>query len=52
MDQHQFYLALDNDLLSDISKTDVAYLRYNWRELGRPIITIIITQSMMGKRKP
>ncbi|XP_033631487.1 probable phosphorylase b kinase regulatory subunit alpha isoform X1 [Asterias rubens] len=51
MDQHQFYLALDNDLLSDISKTDVAYLRYNWRELGRPIITIIITQSMMGLHK-
>ncbi|XP_022091579.1 probable phosphorylase b kinase regulatory subunit alpha isoform X2 [Acanthaster planci] len=49
MDQQQFYLALDNDLLSDICKTDVAYLRHNWREIGRPTITFIITQTMMGE---
>ncbi|XP_038055088.1 phosphorylase b kinase regulatory subunit alpha, liver isoform-like isoform X2 [Patiria miniata] len=50
MDQHHFYLALDNDLLSDISKTDVAYLCYNWREIGRPIVTFIITHTMMGEQ--
>ncbi|XP_072040676.1 probable phosphorylase b kinase regulatory subunit alpha isoform X2 [Amphiura filiformis] len=47
LDQHQFYLALDNDLLADICKSDLAYLRYNWRELGRPTITVTITSNMI-----
>ncbi|XP_070553680.1 phosphorylase b kinase regulatory subunit alpha, liver isoform-like isoform X9 [Ptychodera flava] len=49
LDQHQFYLALDNDLLVDMFKTDLAYLRYNWNELGRPTLTMTITHSMLDK---
>ncbi|XP_072170928.1 probable phosphorylase b kinase regulatory subunit alpha [Diadema setosum] len=47
MDHHQFYLALDNSLLASISMNDVSYLRYNWRELGRPTICIEVRPSMM-----
>nr|XP_002736188.1 PREDICTED: phosphorylase b kinase regulatory subunit alpha, liver isoform-like [Saccoglossus kowalevskii] len=50
-DQHQFYLALDNDLLVDMFKTDLAYLRYNWNELGRPTLTMTVTHSMLDKEQ-
>ncbi|XP_077984081.1 phosphorylase b kinase regulatory subunit alpha, liver isoform-like isoform X2 [Glandiceps talaboti] len=50
LDQHQFYLALDNDLLVDMFKTDIAYLRYNWNELGRPTLTMTVTHSMLDKQ--
>ncbi|XP_063970677.1 phosphorylase b kinase regulatory subunit alpha, liver isoform-like [Lytechinus pictus] len=47
MDHHQFYLALDNDLLASICMNDMSYLRYNWRELGRPTMCIEVRHSMM-----
>lgn len=47
LDHHQFYLALDNDLLADLTKNDISFLRYNWRELGRPTVTITVTHGMI-----
>eukprot|EP00057_Strongylocentrotus_purpuratus_P027467 XP_011681941.1 PREDICTED: probable phosphorylase b kinase regulatory subunit alpha [Strongylocentrotus purpuratus] len=47
LDHHQFYLALDNDLLASICMNDMSYLRYNWRELGRPTMCIEVRHSMM-----
>lgn len=47
LDYHQFYLALDNDFLADRIKSLVGFLGANWRILGRPILTMIITHSML-----
>ncbi|XP_078682694.1 phosphorylase b kinase regulatory subunit alpha, skeletal muscle isoform-like isoform X7 [Branchiostoma floridae x Branchiostoma belcheri] len=47
IDQQQFYLALDNELLVDMLKTDLAYLRYNWRNLGRPTVTFPVSHNML-----
>ena len=49
MDYHQFYLALDNEFLADRIKSLVGFLGANWRILGRPILTMIITNSMLGR---
>ncbi|XP_071846490.1 probable phosphorylase b kinase regulatory subunit alpha isoform X4 [Apostichopus japonicus] len=48
LDHHQFYLALDNDLLADLTKNDISFLRNNWRELGRPTVTITVTHGMIA----
>ncbi|XP_078369919.1 phosphorylase b kinase regulatory subunit alpha, liver isoform-like isoform X2 [Oculina patagonica] len=47
LDYHQFYLALDNEFLADRIKSLVGFLGANWRRLGRPILTMIITHSML-----
>ncbi|XP_031550918.1 phosphorylase b kinase regulatory subunit alpha, liver isoform-like isoform X2 [Actinia tenebrosa] len=47
LDYHQFYLCLDNEFLVDRLKSLVGYLGANWRLLGRPTLTLIITNSMM-----
>ena len=49
LDYHQFYLALDNEFLADRIKSLVGFLGANWRILGRPILTMIITNSMLGR---
>ncbi|XP_020618815.1 phosphorylase b kinase regulatory subunit alpha, liver isoform-like [Orbicella faveolata] len=49
LDYHQFYLALDNEFLADRIKSLVGFLGANWRRLGRPILTMIITHSMLGR---
>ena len=51
MDQEQFYLWLDNDLLVDLIRTDIAYLRGNWKKLGRPTMTLPIMRLMLGDPK-
>ena len=50
MDQEQFYLWLDNELLVDLIKTDIAYLRSNWKKLGRPTMVLPIMRLMLGER--
>lgn len=49
LDYHQFYLALDNEFLADRIKSLVGFLGANWRILGRPVLTMIITNSMLGR---
>ena len=49
MDYHQFYLALDNEFLADRIKSLVGFLGANWRILGRPILAMKITHSMLGR---
>ena len=51
VDQEQFHLWLDSDLLVDLIKTDIAYLRGNWKKLGRPTITLPIMRLMLGDPK-
>ncbi|XP_020901994.1 phosphorylase b kinase regulatory subunit alpha, liver isoform [Exaiptasia diaphana] len=47
LDYHQFYLCLDNEFLADRLKSLVGYLGANWRLLGRPTLTLLVTNSMM-----
>jgi len=48
LDFLQFYLCLDNELLVDAFKTEIEYLRANWRMLGRPTLTIPITHATLN----
>lgn len=49
LDHESFYLSLDNQLLVDLIRTDLAYLKSNWRLIGRPTIVLPILKSMLGE---
>uniref|UniRef100_A0A4W4HL26 Phosphorylase b kinase regulatory subunit n=1 Tax=Electrophorus electricus TaxID=8005 RepID=A0A4W4HL26_ELEEL len=48
IDHHHFYLALDNQMIVEMLRTELAYLSSCWRMTGRPTLTFLITQSMLG----
>lgn len=48
-DQHHFYLALDNQMIVEMLKIELAYLTSCWRMTGRPTLTFPITHTMLGK---
>ncbi|TKS69634.1 Phosphorylase b kinase regulatory subunit alpha, liver isoform [Collichthys lucidus] len=50
LDQHHFYLALDNQMIVEMLRTELAYLSSCWRMTGRPTLTFPITRSMLGCR--
>ncbi len=39
---------MDNRLLVDLIRTDLAYLKSNWRLMGRPTIVLPILKSMFS----
>ncbi|XP_026852685.2 phosphorylase b kinase regulatory subunit alpha, liver isoform isoform X1 [Electrophorus electricus] len=47
IDHHHFYLALDNQMIVEMLRTELAYLSSCWRMTGRPTLTFLITQSML-----
>ncbi|XP_061526776.1 phosphorylase b kinase regulatory subunit alpha, liver isoform isoform X3 [Phycodurus eques] len=47
LDQHHFYLALDNQMIVEMLRTEAAYLSSCWRMTGRPTLTFPITRSML-----
>ncbi|XP_069746352.1 phosphorylase b kinase regulatory subunit alpha, liver isoform-like isoform X2 [Narcine bancroftii] len=47
IDQHQFYLALDNRMIVEMLRTDLAYLFSAWKMTGRPTVTFPITKTML-----
>nr|XP_015219277.1 PREDICTED: phosphorylase b kinase regulatory subunit alpha, liver isoform isoform X3 [Lepisosteus oculatus] len=47
IDQHHFYLALDNHMIVEMLRTELAYLSSCWRMTGRPTLTFPITHSML-----
>uniref|UniRef100_A0A672GLP1 Phosphorylase b kinase regulatory subunit n=1 Tax=Salarias fasciatus TaxID=181472 RepID=A0A672GLP1_SALFA len=47
LDQHHFYLALDNQMIVEMLRTELAYLSCCWRMTGRPTLTFPITHSML-----
>uniref|UniRef100_A0A665VVL2 Phosphorylase b kinase regulatory subunit n=1 Tax=Echeneis naucrates TaxID=173247 RepID=A0A665VVL2_ECHNA len=47
LDQHHFYLALDNQMIVEMLRTELAYLSSCWRMTGRPTVTFPITRSML-----
>ncbi|XP_053160587.1 phosphorylase b kinase regulatory subunit alpha, liver isoform isoform X7 [Hemicordylus capensis] len=46
-DQHHFYLALDNRMIVEMIRTELAYLTSCWRMTGRPTLTFPITNTML-----
>uniref|UniRef100_A0A3Q2X6Q7 Phosphorylase b kinase regulatory subunit n=1 Tax=Haplochromis burtoni TaxID=8153 RepID=A0A3Q2X6Q7_HAPBU len=49
LDQHHFYLALDNQMIVEMLRTELAYLSCCWRMTGRPTLTFPITRSMLDE---
>nr|KAF6360470.1 phosphorylase kinase regulatory subunit alpha 1 [Myotis myotis] len=49
IDQQQFYLALDNNMIVEMLRTDLSYLCSRWRMTGQPTITFPISHTMLGK---
>nr|XP_046236478.1 phosphorylase b kinase regulatory subunit alpha, skeletal muscle isoform isoform X4 [Scatophagus argus] len=47
LDHHQFYLALDNKMIVEMLRTEIAYLSSRWRMTGRPTVTFPISQTML-----
>ncbi|XP_067853019.1 phosphorylase b kinase regulatory subunit alpha, skeletal muscle isoform isoform X7 [Heptranchias perlo] len=47
IDQQHFYLALDNQMIVDMLRTELSYLCRCWRKTGRPTVTFPISQSML-----
>ena len=46
LDHEAFYLCLDNSLLVDLIRTDIAYLKTNWKLVGRPTIVLPILRCV------
>ncbi|XP_063169756.1 phosphorylase b kinase regulatory subunit alpha, skeletal muscle isoform isoform X2 [Candoia aspera] len=49
IDQQQFYLALDNQMIVEMLRTDLSYLCSRWGMTGRPTITFPILQTMLDE---
>ncbi len=47
LDQAQFYLTLDFHFLVDQIKGELHYIQRHWKHLGRPTLTLLITQAML-----
>ncbi len=53
LDQNQFYLTLDYHFLVDQVKSELAYIQNHWSNLGRPTLTLLVTQTMLsGGKEP
>ena len=42
LNHEAFYLSLDDRLLVDLIRTDLAYLKSNWKLIGRPTVVLPI----------
>ncbi|KAM5197597.1 phosphorylase b kinase regulatory subunit alpha, skeletal muscle isoform 3-T9 [Hipposideros larvatus] len=49
IDQQQFYLALDNNMIVEMLRTDLSYLCSRWRITGQPTITFPISHTMLDE---
>ncbi|WP_052128715.1 glycoside hydrolase family 15 protein [Neosynechococcus sphagnicola] len=46
LDQQQFYLTLDYHFLVSQIKGELVYIQRHWHHLGRPTMTLMLTQTM------
>ncbi|XP_075394970.1 phosphorylase b kinase regulatory subunit alpha, skeletal muscle isoform isoform X2 [Tenrec ecaudatus] len=49
IDQQQFYLALDNQMIVEMLRTDLSYICSRWRMTGQPTITFPISHTMLDE---
>ncbi len=48
LDSRNTYFHLDNRLLVEQIKGELAYIQRHWRQPGRPLLTLMITESMLS----
>lgn len=49
LDEKKFYLNLDYHFLVSNIKSELSYIYRNWRQLGRPIVTLLLTHDMLDR---
>ncbi len=47
LDRQQFYLTLDYHFLVSQIEAEIAYISEQWRQLGRPTMTLLLTKSLL-----
>jgi phosphorylase kinase alpha/beta subunit len=47
LDPQQFYLTLDQHFLVQEIKSELAYIRDHWGQMGRPTVTLMLTHTML-----
>jgi phosphorylase kinase alpha/beta subunit len=47
LDPQKFYLMLDRNFLVAQMRSELTYIRRNWRQLGRPTMTLLLTRSLL-----
>ncbi|HLO51290.1 MAG TPA: glycoside hydrolase family 15 protein [Kamptonema sp.] len=47
LDQKEFYLTLDYHFLVAKIQSELAYIHRHWYQLGRPIVTLMLTHTML-----
>lgn len=47
LDPQQFYLTLDYHFLVARLKSELAYIKHHWSDLGRPTVTLMLTHTML-----
>ena len=45
--QQEFFLSYDLDFLVRRFKSELSYLHRNWTELGRPIVSVLLTRNLL-----
>lgn len=51
-DQTRYYIASDNELMIDIFKSEINFLKSSWQNmLGRPLVIMTINSIYLGKEK-
>lgn len=50
MNRHDFYLALDNVLLVERLKMELAYVSKQWDASGRPLVVMVVKARMLGEK--
>lgn len=48
LDQEQFYSGADPEFLTSQIRSELAYIARQWRQLGRPTMTLLLTREMLG----
>lgn len=52
VDLTRFYIASDNELIIDILKGEINFLKSAWQNLlGRPLVTLVTKQVHLGRLK-
>lgn len=51
MDQQDFYIQRDFNLLADTIKSELTFIRKHWRQPGRPTVTLLFDKYMFSYGK-
>ncbi|MBE9102813.1 glycoside hydrolase family 15 protein [Vacuolonema iberomarrocanum] len=52
LDQSKFYLTFDYHLLVEQIRGELAYIWQHWTQLGRPLMTLLLTHDMLQDQTP